>query len=88
MAKLVEGPLASKVEAWLQEWWSPEQIARRLRLEYPDDLAMRVSHETIYQSLSSKAEASSAGNCTLAPAPAGHSAARKAASNIGKIPTW
>jgi IS30 family transposase len=31
--------------------WSPEQIANRLRLEFPDDGSMRVSHEAIYQSL-------------------------------------
>jgi transposase, IS30 family len=31
--------------------WSPEQISRRLRLEFPDDESMRISHETIYQSL-------------------------------------
>ena len=31
--------------------WSPEQISNRLRLEFPDDEAMRVSHEAIYQSL-------------------------------------
>jgi IS30 family transposase len=31
--------------------WSPEQIAHRLPLDFPDDSAMRVSHEAIYQSL-------------------------------------
>src|SRR3954467_13831070 len=31
--------------------WSPEQIAARLRVEFPHDESMRVSHETIYQSL-------------------------------------
>lgn len=31
--------------------WSPEQIARRLPVEFPDDESMRISHEAIYQSL-------------------------------------
>ena len=31
--------------------WSPEQIARRLPVDFPDDETMRISHETIYQSL-------------------------------------
>lgn len=39
------------VEAKLEELWSPEQISAWLALEYPDDPEMRVSHETIYQSL-------------------------------------
>jgi IS30 family transposase len=31
--------------------WSPEQIARRLPLDFPDDDSMRISHEAIYQAL-------------------------------------
>ena len=31
--------------------WSPEQIANRLVLDFPDDDSMRISHEAIYQAL-------------------------------------
>jgi IS30 family transposase len=31
--------------------WSPEQISRRLRVDFPDDASMRISHEAIYQAL-------------------------------------
>ena len=31
--------------------WSPEQIARRLPVDFPDDMTMRISHEAIYQAL-------------------------------------
>jgi IS30 family transposase len=43
--------LREKVEQDLQKKYSPEQIAGRLRVEFPDDPEMRVSPETIYQSL-------------------------------------
>ena len=39
-----------KDRRWARSW-SPEQISNRLRLEFPDDESMRVSHEAIYQSL-------------------------------------
>jgi IS30 family transposase len=31
--------------------WSPEQISRRLVVDFPDDADMRISHEAIYQAL-------------------------------------
>jgi len=33
------------------EHWSPEQICRRMRVEFPHDERMRISHEAIYQAL-------------------------------------
>ena len=51
-AKLaINEALRAKVEEDLHRRYSPEQIAGRLRLEFPDDPQMRVSTETIYQSL-------------------------------------
>jgi len=50
--KLENSPaLRKQVEEGLARNWSPEQIEKRLRLEYPDNPAMHVSHETIYQAL-------------------------------------
>lgn len=31
--------------------WSPQQISHRIRLDFPDDESMRISHEAIYQAL-------------------------------------
>jgi IS30 family transposase len=42
------GPRQSR--RWARAW-SPEQIARRLPLDFPDDTEMRISHEAIYQTL-------------------------------------
>jgi transposase, IS30 family len=51
-AKLVTNlRLRREVQTRLERRESPEQIAGRLVLEFPDDLEMRVSPETIYQSL-------------------------------------
>ena len=44
-------PLRAAVVAGLKERLSPEQIAGRLKVDFPDDLEMRVSPETIYQAL-------------------------------------
>jgi transposase, IS30 family len=49
--KLACPQLAAQVTAWLAQWWSPVQISARLRIEYPGDPMMHVSHETIYQAL-------------------------------------
>jgi IS30 family transposase len=43
--------LLAVVEAGLQARFSPQQISARLRRDYPDDVEMRISHETIYLSL-------------------------------------
>jgi len=43
--------LHDAVNEGLKQKWSPEQISARLNEEYPDDPEMKVSHETIYQTL-------------------------------------
>jgi IS30 family transposase len=45
---VVNRRLQAYVQAQLAQRGSPEQIAKRLASEYPEDPTMRVSHETIY----------------------------------------
>jgi transposase, IS30 family len=51
-AKLtIDSKLWTEVVARLELDWSPEQISRALKEEYPGEPSMQVSHETIYLSL-------------------------------------
>ena len=43
--------LRARVMGDLKRQWSPEQISRRLREDFGDDVTMRISHETIYKTL-------------------------------------
>jgi IS30 family transposase len=51
-SKLARDPvLRARVQRLLDRRYSPEQASGRLKVEHPDDPAMRVSHETIYQGI-------------------------------------
>jgi len=51
-SKLADTPrLRAQVQTWLEEEHSPEQIAARLKMDFPHDPEMHVSHEPIYQAL-------------------------------------
>ena len=49
--KLADDRLRAEVQKGLEKHWSPAGISARLIVDFPDDEAMRISHETIYQSL-------------------------------------
>jgi len=58
LAGVVAGPSCARVRRPVlcrdRRWtkaWSPEQIARRLPIDFPDNETMRISHEAIYQAL-------------------------------------
>jgi len=69
--KLASRPaLAELVATKLELDWSPQQIAGWLKLEFPDDGLMQVSHESIYRSLC-RPEAACARSSLLICAPSG-----------------
>ena len=82
--------LRAQVETWLEdELWSPQQISAQLRIEFPDDPMMRVSHETIYQSLYVQGRGALRKSSLPACAPGGRSAATgPASSDAAGSPTW
>lgn len=43
-----EGPLKDYVVGHLRLEWSPDEIAKRLKVDYATDTTMRISHESIY----------------------------------------
>ncbi len=57
--------LRERVEEGLKQRWSPQQISARLRMDFPVDPRMRVSHETIYTSLFVQAKAGLPGELTV-----------------------
>lgn len=42
------------ISGLIENWWSPDIISGKMKVEYPTDLNMRVSHECIYQFIYSK----------------------------------
>ena len=50
--RLVQNPaLCRRIEAWMDDGWSPRLIATVLKRDCPHMIMERVSHETIYQAL-------------------------------------
>ncbi len=47
----INNPLKQYVLKQLDKLWSPEQIAKRLKMLYPIDMTMQISHESIYSYL-------------------------------------
>jgi transposase, IS30 family len=76
--------LLAEVVARLEQRHSPEQIAGRLRQDFPDDPEMWVSHETIYQALYVQPRGELARLVKTALRPAVLSENRRAARKLAK----
>ena len=90
-AKLaVNVELAKLVDKWMSErLWSPRQVSARLHLEHPDDPMMRVSHETIYQSIYVQGRGAlrkELAACLRTGRAVRRSRTRNAGSTVGRIP--
>jgi IS30 family transposase len=49
-AKKMDCPLIREyVEKRVKDWWSPDQVSRRMRVDFPRDPRLRIAHQTIYQ---------------------------------------
>jgi IS30 family transposase len=87
--KLRRARFCAQVNRWLGNFWSPEQVVRRLRLEFPDDPSMWASYETIFQSLFAQGRGES--RRELARALRSGQVGRRpmvASGRAGKYPTW
>lgn len=89
--KLAAQPaLRQVVQEYLNVRWSPEQIMRRLRRDFPDRPEMHVCHEMIYPALYQQAMANctarSLDSCVLDGRFAGGAAGRSGCS--GWRPPW
>lgn len=82
--------LAAQVDEWMSErLWSPRQVSERLRFEHPDDPMMRVSPETIYQSIYVQGRGAlrkELAACLRTGRAVRRSRARNAGGTVGKIP--
>jgi len=58
--KMNHPPLAAYVQAKLSLYWSPQQISGRLKVDFPDEPAMRISHQAIYEWIAAR---KAAGGC-------------------------
>jgi IS30 family transposase len=49
-AKKMDCPVIREyVQKRIHDWWSPDQVSQRMRLQFPRDRRLWVSHQTIYQ---------------------------------------